>query len=160
MAEDPQAGRSEHLPLHVKVGFGSFHFEIDAGTVELAEEVIGVARYAAKAGAITLGAVYLIPRCQPIIRDAIVSALGGVRQYAQAIGQIWSGSLHFVLCCFTDDRFLEILRDYEAGKIKKRLEEEFLKVGIRTTGLEVKIKNMEEVEETNAAINERYRNLY
>ena len=159
MAEDPPASRSEHLPLHVKVGFGSFHFEIDAGTVELAEELIGVGRYAAKA-VIALGAVYLIPRCRPIIRDAIVSALGGVRQYAQAIGQIWSGSLHFVLRCFTDDRFLEILRDYEAGKIKKRLEEEFLKVGIRTTGLEVKIKNIEEVEETNAAINERYRNLY
>lgn len=157
MAEDPQPGRSEHLPLHVQVAIGSFNFEVDVGTVELAEEVVGVARYATKAG-IALGAIYLIPRYQPIIRDAIVSALGGVRQYAQHIVRTWTGSLHFVLRCFTDDRFLEILRDYESGKIKKRLEEEFLKVGIKTTGLELKIDNMEEVEETKATINKRYGN--
>jgi hypothetical protein len=37
------------------------------------------------------------------------------------------GSLHVLLCCFTDERFLEVLADYESGRIKERLQKESLK---------------------------------
>ena len=163
-AENAQANRPEHLPFSFKVAIGKFRFEINAGTVEIAKEVIGVGRYVAKAAVVgvTLGAIYAIGQCQPMIRGALDSALRGalgvVKSKAQDLGEIVTGSLHFVVRCFKDDRFLDILSDYESGKIKQHLEEEFAMIGIKTTGLEVRIENIEEVEETKAVVNKRYRN--
>ena len=159
MAEYPQAGKPEP-PLYAEFTAGIFSFKIIAGTIEVARELIGVAPYVLAAGVavtgLTFGAIYLIPECRPIIRDVLVTAFRCVTPNAQEIGQIMSGSLRFNLRCFTENRFREILSDYESGKIVQRLKEEFLKVGIKTTGLEVKIENMEEVEETQAAIEQGY----
>ena len=159
MAEYPQAGQPES-PLHVELTTGTFNFKIIAGTVEVASDGIGVAPYVVAAGVavtgLTFDAIYRIPECRPIIRDVLITAFGCVIPYGQEIGQIMPGSPRFNLCYFTENRFLEILSDYESGKIKQRLKKEFLKVGIKTTGLEVKIENMEEVEETKAAIEQGY----
>lgn len=46
--------------------------------------------------------------------------------------------------------------DHKSGRIKHRLQEEFLKIGIKTTELQVEIENMEEVEKRKKDI-ERYR---
>ena len=51
---------------------------------------------------------------------------------------------------------MEVLKDYESGKMKKRLEEELSRVGIEVEGMKVKIKNMEKVVETKKAIDIRY----
>ena len=53
---------------------------------------------------------------------------------------------------FNDERFLEVLEDYESGKIKQCLEEEFLRAGIKTKGLEIKIENMKDAQERKAVI--------
>jgi hypothetical protein len=63
-------------------------------------------------------------------------------------------------CRDTAERFLEVWEDYESGGITKRLQKEFSEVGIEVEGLKVEIENMEEVENTKAAINKRYRNQY
>ena len=56
------------------------------------------------------------------------------------------------LNCFTDKRFLEILDDFESGKLKKRLLKEFLIIGLKMEEMEMMIMNMEEVKKTREAI--------
>ena len=161
MAEYPQAGQPGRPALHFELTAGIFKFKIIAGTAEIASELIGKAPFVAVAGGaaigLTLAAIYKFPECRPIIRDVLVAAFCcRVTRNAQEIGQITPGCISFDLRCFTKNRFLEILSDYKSGKIEQRLKEEFLKVGIKTTGLQVKIENMEEVEETKAAIEQGY----
>ena len=62
------------------------------------------------------------------------------------------GSLHVLLHCFTNERFIAVLEEYEAGKIKKRLKEKLLDIGITTEGLVVDIENIEEVKDKAAAM--------
>ena len=95
---------------------------------------------------------------KPLIDAAIAKVLGGSERDDQEVLEIRPGSLHILLHCFTDERFLEVFADYESGRITKRLQKEFLEVGIEVEGLKVEIENMEEVENTRAAINKRYRN--
>ena len=110
--------------------------------------------------AVSLGALYFgYKLLRPVIDAAVKKGLGGERD-DQDIPRIKPGSLHILLRCFTDKRFLEVLADYESGKIKERLHKEFSEVGIEVEGMTVEIENMEEVEETRAAINKRYRNHY
>ena len=68
------------------------------------------------------------------------------------IFEIKPGSLHVKLHCFTDERFLEVWTDFESGRMKDRLEEEFTQIGIDVEGLKIKIENMEEVNDTMRAI--------
>ena len=99
---------------------------------------------------ISLGAAWTAYKVlQPIINHAVTDGLGGERD-DQEVRDIRPGSLHVELHCFTDERFLEVLADYESGKMKERLKEELFQVGIKVEGLRVKIENMEEV------INKRY----
>ncbi len=72
------------------------------------------------------------------------------------IGEIKPGSLHVKLHCFTDERFLEVWTDYESGKMKTRLEEEFSRSEIEIEGLKIELENLEEVNDTKKAIESRY----
>ncbi len=55
------------------------------------------------------------------------------------ISEIKIGSLHVKLHCFTDERFLEVFADYESGKMKTRLQEEFTQCRIEIEGLKIEI---------------------
>ena len=116
-----------------------------------AEVVRDVARELSSA-AITLGAIYGL---KSLIDRAITITFGGNDRDDQNGPDIRPGSLHVSIRCLTEARFLEVLEDYESGKIKQSLQEELLKVGIKTKGLKIKIDNMEEVEKTKTAIKNR-----
>ena len=104
----------------------------------------------------TLGALYLSYRLlRPVIKAAVNKALGGERN-DQETGDIKPKCLQVQLHCFTNKRFLEVLADYESGKMKERLQEEFLQVGIKVEGLKVEIQNMVEVNEIKEEISKRY----
>ena len=106
--------------------------------------------------AVSLGALYVgYKLVKPLIETAVKRGLGGERDDQEVRG-IRPGSLHVLLHCFTDERFLEVLADYESGRMKERLQEEFSQIGIKVEGLKVEIENMVEVNETKEAINKRY----
>ena len=67
---------------------------------------------------------------------------------------IWSvepyNSILVKLSCYTTKSLLSLVEDLEKGRVKRRLEEEFLKVGCKGE-LEVTITNAEEL---NEALNE------
>ena len=94
---------------------------------------------------VKLGAMYfgykLIAKA---IDGAVSRGLGGERD-DQEIRDIKPGSLHVLLHCFTDQRLLEVLDDFESGRMKDRLEKEFSEIGIEVEGLKVEIDNTEEV---------------
>ena len=107
-----------------------------------------VVKYAVGIGVVSIGAIY----CYPELKSAV---LGVLEKVIGKVQDVTAGSLHFSLYC-NDSQFLEIMKDYESGRIKQRLEEEFLKVGIKTTDLELEIENMKEIEERKKAIKLRY----
>ena len=93
--------------------------------------------------AVKLGAIYagykLIAKA---IDGAVSRGLGGERD-DQAIRDIRTGCLHVLLHCFTDQRLLEVLDDFESGRMKDRFEKEFSEIGIEVEGLKVEIDNIE-----------------
>jgi hypothetical protein len=92
---------------------------------------------------------------RPLIEYAVNEVFGRNRDDQQI--RIRPGCLHGVdLHCFTHERFLEVLGDYESGGIKERLQNKFTEAGIKVEGLKVAIENMEEVNKIKAAINKRY----
>jgi hypothetical protein len=120
-----------------------------ANAVEITKEIC--------CATVSLGAIYAgYNLLRPVIDGAVKKCFGGERK-DQDIPEIREGSLHVRLRCFTDKRFLEVWEDYESGRIRKRLKKEFSDVGIEVEGLKVEIENMEEVENTRAAIYKRYR---
>ncbi|XP_028413803.1 nephrocystin-3-like [Dendronephthya gigantea] len=124
---------------------------IGTDNVEVAKEVC---KTVTKLG-LGLGALYAgYSLLKPLIDAAVTKALGGKRDDQDA-RDIRPGCLHVELHCFTDERFLEVLADYESGRMKERLQEEFSLVGIKVEGLKVKIDNMEEVKVTKKAIEKR-----
>ena len=136
--------------------WGDMSFNISASSVEVVKETRGTALKLSAVGTVgTIGAIYGYPLLKTLIDAAVANAFGGDERDDQEVREIRPGSLHVLLRCFTEARFLEVLEDYESGKIEKRLEKEFLKVGIKTTELVVEIKNMKEVEEKKVAIKER-----
>ena len=95
--------------------------------------------------AVTLGAIYAGYKLIAKKMDGAVSrGLGGERD-DQEIRSIKTGSLHVLLHCFTDQRLLEVLEDFECGRMKERLEKEFLEIGIKLEEFKVEIDNIEEV---------------
>jgi hypothetical protein len=124
----------------------------NANAVEITKEVCGTA--------VTLAALYTgYNLLRPVIDGVVKKSLGGERE-DQDVRDIRPGSLHVLLRCFTDERFLEVWEDYESGGITERLQKEFSEVGIEVEGLKVEIENMVEVQNTKAAINKRYINQY
>ncbi|XP_028400833.1 tetratricopeptide repeat protein 28-like [Dendronephthya gigantea] len=79
-----------------------------------------------------------------VLEYTVIRAFGP-EKHDQEITNIEKGSLLVSLHCFTDERFLEVLDDFES----KRLQESFLRelslIGIEMEGIELKILNMEEV---------------
>ena len=130
---------------------GYINFTIETNDVNLAEGIRRYVGYAA-VGVTTLDVLYGNRFIRRLINTAVNKALDGINQLLQII----QGSLHVDLDCLTDERFLEVLKDYESGGIKERLQKEFAEVGIKVEGLKVAIENMEEVNKIKAAINKRY----
>ena len=134
--------------IRIIAWWGNIAIEIEIENVEVAQGVIENIRIAAP----TLCALYLGYRLlRPIVDGVVRRGLGGERE-DQVIGDIRPGSLHVLLRCLTEERFLEVLEDYESGRMKERLQEEFSQVGIKVEGLKVKIENMEEVNKTKETI--------
>ena len=152
------AGGTGNIP-----GVGDFSFKISTDSVEVVRELCktaGEVTHDVCKTAITLGVLYTgYKLIKPLIDVAVRRALGGERDDQEVQG-IEPGSLHVQLHCFTDKRFLEVLADYESGRMKERLQEEFSLVGIKVKGLKVEIENMVEVNKTKEAINKRYNRCF
>ncbi|CAB4003060.1 Hypothetical predicted protein [Paramuricea clavata] len=130
-------------------GGGRFSFIVSTDNVQVANSVCQTA--------VTLGAIYAgYHLLKPLVDAAVTKVLGGENRDDQHIGEIKPGSLHVLLCCFTDERFLEVLADYGSGGIKERLQQEFSQIGIKTEELKVEVENIEEVMETKETIKKRY----
>ena len=132
-------------------GGGEFSFNITTDNVQVAQYLLGTVRVVSRA-VVTLGGLYFGYRLlKPLIKSAVEKCLGGARNDQEFRG-IRPGSLRVQLHCSTDERFLEVLADYESGRMKERLQKEFLQVGIKVEGLKVEIENMVEVNDTKEAI--------
>ena len=109
--------------------------------------------------AVTLGGVYaaykiIEPR---VFGGAVTEGLGGERM-DQEVRNIEPGSLLILLHCLTDERYLEVLEDFDSGRMRDRLKKEFLEIGIEVKGMKIEIINTKEVNETKEAIDKRYNN--
>ena len=147
---------SDALRVGVSVTSHKFEFHISTDSVEVARELLGKEAASSSSGITedgTLGALYEMLR--PVIDGVVKRSFGGERD-DQRDPDIKPGSLRVLLHCLTDERFLEVLEDYESGKMQERLQEEFSKAGIKVTGLKVEIRNTEEVNKTKEVINKRY----
>ena len=131
---------------------GEIQFNFEDDNVKLPNKMYIAAGFVVGA-ATTLAVLYGVPYFKPLIEEAIERALAGVDQKIQ---QIFTGSLHVVLHCSTAERFLEVLADYESGKIKERLEKEFSKLDFKVEGLKVEIEKIKEVKGKEATDIERY----
>jgi hypothetical protein len=140
------AGQALHAGISRSSG-GNFSITISSNSAQVVRDVCITA--------VTLSTIYagykLIAKA---IDGAVTKGLGGERE-DQEILEIKPGSLHVLLHCFTDQRFLEILDEYECGRMKERLKEEFLQIGIEMEGLKVEVDNIEEVMTRKEMIYER-----
>ena len=92
-------------------------------------------------GTLGLAAFYLSsPENKAKVLGLLSSALERV---GEKIGNITSGSLVVELHCSSSKRFLRFWNEYQSGKVKERLSEEFSKIGIEEVTVE--IENEEEV---------------
>jgi hypothetical protein len=91
-------------------------------------------------GVTALGLLFGCRWIKPLIEDAVREVFGRNRDDQEVM--IRPGSLHVLLHCFTDERFREVVKDYESGGIKERLQKEFSQVGIEVVGLKVEIEKM------------------
>ncbi len=105
--------------------------------------------------AITLGAIYAgYSVWSRKMDEAIKRGFGGERE-DQRVDRIEPRCLHVLLQCFTDERFLEVLEDYESGIMKDRLLKEFTNIHIEVEALMVKIENWEGVQKRKFTISQR-----
>ena len=123
--------------------------------IDISTDNVGVAK-TLYGTAITLGALYVgYQLLRPVVDAAVKKALGGERD-DQEVKDTTPGSLHARLHCSTDERFLQVLTDYESGKMKERFQKEFLHAGFKVKELKVEIENNAEVNEKKEAIEKRY----
>ncbi len=90
-----------------------------------------------------------------LLDGVVLKVLGGARN-DQEVQNGNSEYLHVLVQCFTDERFVEVLADYDSGRMKNRLKEEFLKIGLDVQELQIIIENQEEVNLLKARILSRY----
>ena len=156
MAASASAGTGA---LSVGLTWNLLSIKISTDNVEIAHEVLESTKVvipAVSKAAVTLGALYGGYRLlRPVIEGVVKKCLGGERD-DQRDPDMKPGSLRVLLHCLTDKRFLEILKDFESGRMKRRLQEEFFQAEIIVTGLKVEIENFEEVYKTKEVINNRY----
>ena len=105
--------------------------------------------------AVSLGAIYSGTLVARSIEDAIRKAFGATEKDDQEVREIETRPLPVLLRCTADARFLQVIEDYESGKIEERLQKELLVIGIQTKGLKVKIENWEEVKERKTTVEKR-----
>ena len=133
-------------------GGGEISIKISTTDVQVVRDIVRDVRNTA----ITLGVLYAgYQLLKPLIESAVARGFGGERD-DQEIRGIRPGSLIVLLHCLTDERFLNVLDDYECGRLKDRLMKEFLVIGIEIKEMKVEILNMEEVGKTKEDINIRY----
>ena len=98
----------------------------------------------ALAGALSLGAFYLSKKHS--VENAIRNALEERNENGAdpEVRNIGDGSILVELCCHTDRSLLQFVDDLEAEKVKRRLQEEFCKIGFNRR-LDVTIRNAKEV---------------
>ena len=90
-----------------------------------------------------------------LLDRVVLKVLGGAR-YDQEVQNINPEYLHILVQCHTDERFIKVLGDYDSGRLKNRLQEEFLKIGIDVQQLKINIENLEKVKVQKARILSRY----
>ena len=129
---------------------GDLLFNISTESVRMVRDV-GIT------AAVTLGGVYAAYKIieSQVFVGAVTEGLGGERM-DQEIRDIERGSLRILLHCLTDERYLEVLEDFESGRMRDRLQKEFLEIGIEVKGMKIEIINIEEVNERKEAI-DKYR---
>ena len=113
----------------------SFSLKIDS---PILAGVLGV-------GALSLGAFYLAHRWAS--ENAIRNSLEVRNEAGLAdpeVRNIENGSITVELYCHTEHSLLHFVEDFEAKKVKHRLEEEFTKIGFNKD-LDVTIRNAKEV---------------
>ena len=99
----------------------------------------------ATVGALSLGAYYLANR-RPVER-AIRNGLENRNEAGVVdpeVRNVEEGSILVELVCHSEKSFLQFVEDFEAKKVKQKLEEEFTKIGFKEK-LNVTIRNEEEV---------------
>ena len=137
---------------------GNLTFNINSDNVEVARELGDTAVRIAQERSntlVTIASIYVgYQLLRPIIDGAFRIAFGGERP-DQNTGRTSMSSLHVPVHCLTDERFLEVLADYESGEIKRRLEKELVQVGLKVEGLRVEIENMDDVNERKRTIKKR-----
>ena len=107
--------------------------------------------------AVTLGGIYAYYKYKSRALELEKAIKRGVvgEGNDKEVCNIRQGSLHILLHCSTDESFLDVLEDFNSGRMKERLQEKFFDIGIETFGLVVEIENIAEVTEKAAAIRER-----
>ena len=100
---------------------------------------------------VAAGGLYALYNSIVWIKKKIMSILTNIfqgfvgRRIDPKILNISKGSLRVMLCCYSPQSVLQFLDDYETGRVKERLNEEFSKIGIGNVILE--IANAEEIKE-------------
>ncbi len=98
---------------------------------------------------VTLGAFYTAYKV--ISNNAVTSAFEGQQDHDGMVDpevyNIAEGSILVEMHCHTAQSFLSFLDDFEAGNVKRRLEEEFGKIGFKSE-LKVSIVDAEQVFKT------------
>ena len=107
------SGTGKALRAGASLFGGTFVINIGTDSVEVAQEVC---KTVTKLG-LGLGAMYFTySLLRPLVDAAVKKGLNGECD-DQEVCDIRPGSLHVVLHCFTDERFLEVLADYESGRM-------------------------------------------
>ena len=150
-AQDDARGALDASLTYIKQPQGAkIAISISTTNIRVAKELCKLAGYVVVGtGVTTLGALLVYKVLKPLVESAVEKVFGN------DVVEIKPGSLHVLIRCLTDGRFLEIIDDYESGRIKERLQGEFLQVGIEVEGLTVEIENIEEVNKTKEAINKK-----
>lgn len=96
-------------------------------------------------GTLCLGAYYLANKqsSERAIRNAL-EARNEAGVVDPQVRNIEQGSVLVDLHCHSEKSFLEFVKDFEADKVRSRLEEEFTKIGFQRN-LHVTIRNVDEV---------------
>ena len=98
-------------------------------------------------------------RCKKMVSQlldgAVLKVLGGARD-DQDVQNIKCEYFRVLVQCFTDERFVDLLADYDSGRMKNLLKQEFLKIGLEVPELRIVIENLEDVNVHKARILSRY----
>ena len=90
-----------------------------------------------------------------LLDGVVLKVLGGARD-DQDVRNIECEYFRVLVQCFTDERFVEVLADYDSGRMNNRLSQEFLKIGLDVPELQIVVENQEDVNVHKARILNRY----